>query len=123
MTSALNIQQVGIIDARADIRIFCGAVGKRAQHIDFGKSCGGHLDLRREGAGIIPQFGEQLGFQCQRLVLRSENLAFHFLEFRRDEPFRVDQCLFPYIIGRHGIQMTFGDFDKVSENAVVIDFQ
>ena len=123
MAPGTDVQEIVVGDLRAAVGVALGAVGERAENVYFGECGSAQLNLRRECPCKSAQVLKQLNFQCFRLVFGTENAAFHFLEFRRDEAFAVGQGLFADVVVRDGGQMGFRDLDEIAEHAVVVDFQ
>ncbi len=56
-------------------------------------------------------------------VVRGENLAFVFFQFRRREPFRIHQRLLALVVGGGHGEVRLGDLDVVAEDRVIADLE
>ena len=62
-------------------------------------------------------------FEFIGLVVGREDFFFVFFQLRSDVPFGILECLFADKLGWNFVAMGMGDFQVVSENLVVADFQ
>ena len=71
----------------------------------------------------LHQFDKQALLQGQYLVFRAEYLLFVFFQLLRDVSLGVRQGLLAHPLGRHLVAIGVTDFDVVTKDVVVADFE
>ena len=96
---------------------------QRAQHIRGGY--GGSRCLHPGGlhGKMLPELGENLVFQSGEPLFGGEHLLFQLFQFRCDVALAVGQSLLADVVHGYLVDKGLGNFNVVTENTVVADFQ
>ncbi len=120
MPAVDNLQVPAFIDGRPAIVVVSGNHTERVQYIEERDNPGCILDPQSLSINSFPDIYEQVFFYFDDLFFGAEHFIFVFFQFRSDKAFRVNKCLFSYVILRYGIQVGFGDLYKISKYTVEI---
>ena len=123
MAAIVDFQNRLLRNLRADILPTAGHIRQRREAVDRRQRPRTGLDRRRLRTDFLPKLLEQFIFQRLALFIRTQDFVFYFLQFRRDEPFAVHDCLLPHILLRNHLQIRFRNFDEITEDFVKTHFK
>ena len=91
-------------------------VCEACEHIHFGQRHRALPDSLGLACDCRPQFRKEPALNFNNLLLGINDLGFLLFQFRRGEPFCVDQRLLALIVARHLVQFGVGVFEVFAED-------
>ena len=123
MSAVLYFNDIIIIDGRTCISVFDGDFRKRCQNINVRNGAGRRFYAVYALLDSAHEFGKQLIFEIDEIIVGGEKFFFDFFQLGRYKALSADKRLFSYVCVGDKIFASVRDFDIVSENLIVTDFQ
>ncbi len=105
------------VNSGRDVAAIGGQLCERGEHVHLGDGGGGFAQARGVGGDAGADVDEELALDFEDALVGGEDFALVFFQFRRGETLGVDQRLFALVVGGREMQIGFGDFDVVAEDA------
>ena len=121
--AGLDVDDVAVVDFRADVGFVLGHFGQAGQHVEAGQTAGDLLHLGGPAGGPGAQLQKELVLQLLEAFFGAQYLGLVLLQVRGDVALAIGQGLLADVVRGHPAQIGLADLDIVPEDLVEADLE